>query len=277
VQLYEVCNSFKVDLENNEERNRRESESNNNILMRDYLPKEPSKEPPQVRGKSNSQSNQANANANIYQSNLDKGNEYKINPNVDKKWDRFGGKAPFQYLNEKDDEMNGGVENERYNKARKDPPVENVVYSRKPISTSQDKKPEKDPMVWDPPEKKEIKKAPVKNLPSQAPSKNQPKKVDSKQSQDVDKRRNYDKPWKLPEEKKSSNNQNKEKEKSSFLMHCYPDGVGPDSDLIEMLEKEVVDTNPNVKFEDIAELDKAKNVLKEAVLLPLLMPDYFKV
>ena len=53
--------------------------------------------------------------------------------------------------------------------------------------------------------------------------------------------------------------------------------MGPDSDLIKILEKEVVDTNPNVKFEDIAELDKAKNVLKEAVLLPLLMPDYFKV
>ena len=26
-----------------------------------------------------------------------------------------------------------------------------------------------------------------------------------------------------------------------------------------------------------ADLDKAKNVLKEAVLLPLLMPEYFKV
>jgi len=31
-----------------------------------------------------------------------------------------------------------------------------------------------------------------------------------------------------------------------------------------------------VKFEDIAELDGAKNILKEAVLLPLLMPQYFK-
>lgn len=62
-------------------------------------------------------------------------------------------------------------------------------------------------------------------------------------------------------------------------MHCYPDsqGVGPDSELIEMLEKEVVDQNPNIKFEDIAELDNAKNLLKEAVLLPLLIPDYFTV
>ena len=43
-----------------------------------------------------------------------------------------------------------------------------------------------------------------------------------------------------------------------------------------MLEREVVDTNPKVKFEDIAELDGAKKTLQEAVLLPLLIPDYFK-
>lgn len=43
-----------------------------------------------------------------------------------------------------------------------------------------------------------------------------------------------------------------------------------------MLEREVVDTNPHVSFEDIAELDKAKNILKEAVLLPILMPNFFK-
>jgi katanin p60 ATPase-containing subunit A1 len=103
------------------------------------------------------------------------------------------------------------------------------------------------------------------------------KKVDNKQM-DVEKRRNYDKPWKVPEEKKINNKQQKEiANKSSFLLHCYPDGVGPDADLIEMLERDVVDTNPNVKFEDIAELDTAKNILKEAVLLPLLMPEFFKV
>jgi katanin p60 ATPase-containing subunit A1 len=60
-------------------------------------------------------------------------------------------------------------------------------------------------------------------------------------------------------------------------LNCYPDGDGPDSNLIEMIEKEVVDVNPNVSFDDIAELDEAKNILKEAVLLPLLMPDFFKV
>lgn len=70
----------------------------------------------------------------------------------------------------------------------------------------------------------------------------------------------------------------KEQTKSAFLLHHYPqtDGVGPDTDLIEMLEREVVDINPCVKFEDIAELDNAKKVLQEAVLLPLLIPEYFK-
>lgn len=43
-----------------------------------------------------------------------------------------------------------------------------------------------------------------------------------------------------------------------------------------MLERDVVDKNPNVKFEDIAELDEAKKILQEAVLLPLYMPQYFK-
>ena len=43
-----------------------------------------------------------------------------------------------------------------------------------------------------------------------------------------------------------------------------------------MLEREVVNKNPNVNFDDIAELDDAKKVLQEAVILPLLMPEYFK-
>jgi len=64
---------------------------------------------------------------------------------------------------------------------------------------------------------------------------------------------------------------------SPFLLSIYPpNGIGPDSELVEMLEREVVDTNPCVSFDDIAELDSAKNILKEAVLFPLLMPDYFK-
>lgn len=52
----------------------------------------------------------------------------------------------------------------------------------------------------------------------------------------------------------------------------YPDGIGPDSDLINTLERDVIDRNPGVNFDDIAELDEAKKILQEAVLLPILMP-----
>ncbi len=65
--------------------------------------------------------------------------------------------------------------------------------------------------------------------------------------------------------------------KDSFLCHCYPDGDGPDADLIRALERDVIDRRPNVSFDDIAELNSAKTALKEAILLPLLMPQVFVV
>jgi katanin p60 ATPase-containing subunit A1 len=43
-----------------------------------------------------------------------------------------------------------------------------------------------------------------------------------------------------------------------------------------MLERDVLDKNPLINFDDIADLDTAKDLLQEAVLLPILMPDYFK-
>ena len=43
-----------------------------------------------------------------------------------------------------------------------------------------------------------------------------------------------------------------------------------------MIEREVMDRNPGVKWSDIAELKEAKRLLEEAVVLPLWMPDYFQ-
>lgn len=40
------------------------------------------------------------------------------------------------------------------------------------------------------------------------------------------------------------------------------DGNGPDAELINMLERDVIVHNPNVNFDDIAELHDAKKVLK---------------
>ena len=124
----------------------------------------------------------------------------------------------------------------------------------------------------------------------------------------VEKRRqNYDRPWAVPLSSKpkenninSKNNKNNKNNKnglgrrktvpnkdekklkkgppkSPFLLNRYPDdeGNGPDTELIEMVEREVVDMNPNVSFDDIAELEIAKRALTEAVVLPLLMPDFF--
>lgn len=61
-------------------------------------------------------------------------------------------------------------------------------------------------------------------------------------------------------------------DESEFLLHCYPNGDGPDANLIRTLERDVIDKNPQVAFDDIADLDDAKKILQEAVLLPILMP-----
>ena len=82
-------------------------------------------------------------------------------------------------------------------------------------------------------------------------------------------KRAYDKPWMQ---------RKKEKPKATtFIDHYYPDGgVGPDKELIEMLERDVLDKNPSVNFDDIAGLDDTKRLLQEAVLLPIMMPDFFR-
>ena len=51
---------------------------------------------------------------------------------------------------------------------------------------------------------------------------------------------------------------------------------GIDKDLVEMLERDIVQKDPNVKWDNIAGLKEAKRLLEEAVVLPLWMPDYFK-
>ncbi|XP_028295837.1 katanin p60 ATPase-containing subunit A1 [Gouania willdenowi] len=54
------------------------------------------------------------------------------------------------------------------------------------------------------------------------------------------------------------------------------DGSGYDKDLVEALERDIMSRNPNVKWDDIADLEEAKKLLKEAVVLPMWMPAFFK-
>lgn len=160
-----------------------------------------------------------------------------------------------------------------------------IIYKR---NQQENNKIEKDPMVWDPPEDKPRSNyRPKPSFNQQKENRNQVKKNSINKASpnpvpqnysDIDKKRAYDKPWKVDEKKDVKKNVNKgEPEKKTFLLDRYPNGDGPDKDLIEMLEREVIDKNPCVRFEDIADLDNAKNILKEAVLLPILMPQYFKV
>ncbi|XP_018103187.1 katanin p60 ATPase-containing subunit A-like 1 isoform X1 [Xenopus laevis] len=54
------------------------------------------------------------------------------------------------------------------------------------------------------------------------------------------------------------------------------DGAGNDKDLVEALERDIISRNPNVHWEDIADLEDAKKLLREAVVLPMWMPDFFR-
>uniref|UniRef100_A0AAZ1X9D1 AAA+ ATPase domain-containing protein n=1 Tax=Oreochromis aureus TaxID=47969 RepID=A0AAZ1X9D1_OREAU len=54
------------------------------------------------------------------------------------------------------------------------------------------------------------------------------------------------------------------------------DGAGYDKDLVEALERDIISQNPNIKWDDITDLEDAKKLLKEAVVLPMWMPAFFK-
>lgn len=51
---------------------------------------------------------------------------------------------------------------------------------------------------------------------------------------------------------------------------------GYDHELVDMLERDILQKNPNVRWEDIADLQEAKKLLEEAVVLPMWMPEFFK-
>lgn len=54
-------------------------------------------------------------------------------------------------------------------------------------------------------------------------------------------------------------------------------GVGWESHLVDILERDVLTRNLHVPWKDIAGLHEAKALLQEAVVLPLLMPEFFRV
>ena len=96
----------------------------------------------------------------------------------------------------------------------------------------------KDPDIWDPPE------------PIQRNKSNQKIYNNPTNSRSNNKNFNVNKTNPKNSQKKIKG----EEKKSEFLMDRYPNGQGPDANLIEMLERDVIDSCPNVTFDDIAEL-----------------------
>ncbi|XP_045482239.1 katanin p60 ATPase-containing subunit A-like 1 [Harmonia axyridis] len=65
------------------------------------------------------------------------------------------------------------------------------------------------------------------------------------------------------------NEKSDETEEKKFECH------GMDRELADTLERDIVQKNPNIKWDDIADLHEAKRLLEEAVVLPMLMPEFF--
>ena len=53
--------------------------------------------------------------------------------------------------------------------------------------------------------------------------------------------------------------------------------VGWESHLVDILERDVLNKHLSVAWSSIAGLHEAKALLQEAVVLPLIMPEFFKV
>ena len=66
-----------------------------------------------------------------------------------------------------------------------------------------------------------------------------------------------------------------QKSEDTYGEHARKRGL-PDIELIEGVERDVVDTGVTTCWDDIADLKEAKQLLQEAVVLPLWMPDVFQ-
>ncbi|XP_044729489.1 katanin p60 ATPase-containing subunit A-like 1 [Chrysoperla carnea] len=133
-----------------------------------------------------------------------------------------------------------------------------------------------DPYVWSlPPDEYTVQRRKTKKFVN----KNIKPKVDSK--------------FKKPDEKSTTLQQRKEKsvEKEisstseekieevppiSTYKEKHFEGSSYDRDLIDMLERDILEKNPGIHWNDIADLNDAKRLLEEAVVLPMWIPEFFK-
>ena len=75
----------------------------------------------------------------------------------------------------------------------------------------------------------------------------------------------------------NSNSTSQSSRKSSpKRKHKSFSSLGYETHLVECLEKDILQRNPDVKWTDVAGLNEAKLILQEAVVLPIIIPEFFK-
>ncbi|KAJ7411042.1 Katanin p60 ATPase-containing subunit A1 [Willisornis vidua] len=126
--------------------------------------------------------------------------------------------------------------------------LESFKLDNTPLKASQQELPAHDAEVW--------------SLPVPAERSDKGKAVRSREKKDQQN--------KGKEEKNKSTSEISESEPKKF------DSTGYDKDLVEALERDIISQNPNIRWDDIADLVEAKKLLKEAVVLPMWMPEFFK-
>ncbi|XP_014238866.1 katanin p60 ATPase-containing subunit A-like 1 [Trichogramma pretiosum] len=153
--------------------------------------------------------------------------------------------------------------------------------------------PPRDPDVWPPlsPTEQKNSKIPARNLQKPTNRSNVRKssivstKKDGKPVSRNNQRNNGNSDDKKTSKSNSNNNGkiddvNKEKTDSekadSEADERRFEGAGCDRDLVETLERDIVQKNIDIHWDDIADLHDAKRLLEEVVVLPTLMPDFFK-
>lgn len=92
--------------------------------------------------------------------------------------------------------------------------------------------------------------------------------------------------------KKSSSEENEDDQEATSIeensINSSPKGLrtrekvkvfnpsGYETHLVESLEKDILQRNPSIQWNDVAGLNEAKAILQEAVVLPIIMPEFFK-
>lgn len=153
--------------------------------------------------------------------------------------------------------------------------------------------PDRDPDVWPPPTPVDHrttinKRGPVrKPEPTKPGAKNTKTNIVTRKNDNKFSNKKTNEKGSKPGPKKETNGNThtngdkSDKEKDNQENNDAPeekrfDPSGYDHDLVEMLERDIVQKNPNIRWDDIADLHEAKRLLEEAVVLPMWMPDFFK-